>query len=354
MVLLWSVAMLALAWSVFLDLQQSGKPASFLNLLWNYWLPSLPQMLYSTAAGLVLARHPEWVMRPWRLGLGALATVPIYLGLCEPLVVLLSKLGAGKSLGEALATWGPELQKWPALNWYLDAIIASGALALQLGWRFWLHAKARRQQALQARAENLRLRLGLLQGQLEPHFMFNTLNSIAALVRSAERSVALAALNRLSELLRYSLRASQKRWVSVADELRFVADYVALQRLRFGDALHWQQQIQQRSWERWACPPLLLQPLMEAAIRQSMESGAEAPLCFELGEQGGRLQLRLSQAGAVDAPPADDPGLGRLQERLRALYPGAAELQCHGGADGFDWRLLLPLRDLDECAEDPT
>jgi hypothetical protein len=145
---------------------------------------------------------------------------------------------------------------WAAVNVWVDAMTASAGLALQIGWAFWRHAQAQREAALRASAENLSLRLALLQGQLEPHFLFNTLNSISALVRGAERAVALQALNRLSDLLRYALRASQQRWVSAADELAFVDDYVALQRLRFGKGLQWQTEVDTTDWALWACPPL--------------------------------------------------------------------------------------------------
>jgi hypothetical protein len=353
-VLLWSAITLALSGGQYLDSQQLGKPKPFFSLLGLYWLSTLMQMVYTTATGLVLLRHPHWAARPLRLSLCALATVLPYLALSTPVAVLLAQTAHGLPLSDLMQG----LRKWPALNIYVDALTAAGVLSLQLGWSFWQHAQLRRQQMLQAKAENLRLRLALLQGQLEPHFMFNTLNSIASLVRGAERPVALAALNRLSELLRYSLRASQKAWVSVADELAFVADLVALQALRFGAALRWQQQLQARDWARWACPPLLLQPLVEAAIRQGLESGVESPIQLAVDALEGRVTVKLSQqpASTAEQAPAEpllpevQAALDRVRERVQALFGAAADFNCLARAGGFVWCLSWPMRDLDDLS----
>ncbi|MBB5203201.1 hypothetical protein HNQ51_000494 [Inhella inkyongensis] len=352
-VALWSTVSLTLSWSQYQDLTQLGQTPSFGYLLLQYWVATLMQMLFTLAVGLLLQRHPDWVKHPVRLVVGALVAIPLYLAVATPTSIFLLLVAKGKPL----SGWWPALQQWPAVNLYVDMVTAAGVMSLLLGWSFWRQAQARRQQVLQARAENLRLRLHLLQGQLEPHFMFNTLNSIAALVRGADRAVALAALSRLSELLRYSLRASQRRWVSVADELGFMADYVALQRLRFGDSLQWQQQLQPLDWARWACPPLLLQPLIEAAIRQGLESAAQAPVTLVMSRQAECLVLQLRQrpldsTGSVCTfLPEVQAALERVQERVRVLYGDAAAWQCHPSDVGFDWQLSWPLRDLDDLGE---
>lgn len=350
--LFWSLLTLALAVSAVLDGQRAGQAATVLGMLARFWPTTIPQMCFTALIALVLQAYPQALQRPRRVAVVALAAIPLYLLISTPLVVLIQMLQQGKPVArfpEALATW-------PALNVWIDAISSSGALAAQLGWAYWRQMQRQQQLNLQTQADNLRLRLTLLQGQLEPHFLFNTLNSIAALVRGAERGVALQALSRLSELLRYALRASQQRWVSVADELRFVEDYVALQRLRFGDSLQWDARVGDGDWARWACPPLLLQPLVENAVRYGLEAaepGQAAALCLVLRREEQSLLLALSNPRCEAASPMSGHGLGlaKTRERLQVLFGDRALINTDVTALRFELSLRLPLEDLDAALD---
>jgi len=350
--LFWSLLTLALAVSAVLDGQRAGQAATVLGMLARFWPTTVPQMCFTALIALVLQAYPQALQRPRRVAVVALAAIPLYLLISTPLVVLIQMLQQGKPVArfpEALATW-------PALNVWIDAISSSGALAAQLGWAYWRQMQRQQQLNLQTQADNLRLRLTLLQGQLEPHFLFNTLNSIAALVRGAERGVALQALSRLSELLRYALRASQQRWVSVADELRFVEDYVALQRLRFGDSLQWDARVGDGDWARWACPPLLLQPLVENAVRYGLEAaepGQAAALCLVLRREEQSLLLALSNPRCEAASLMSGHGLGlaKTRERLQVLFGDRALINTDVTALRFELSLRLPLEDLDAALD---
>ncbi|KZS00924.1 Uncharacterized protein APZ42_002590, partial [Daphnia magna] len=126
--------------------------------------------------------------------------------------------------------------------WWFEFMVVTGTFAAVVGLSAWQRSRRRERDWALAQSDNLRLRLTLLQGQLEPHFLFNTLNGVSSLVRAGERGQALSALSRVSELLRYALRVSRLDWVTVQDELDFVRDYLALQSLRFGAGLRlsWQ------------------------------------------------------------------------------------------------------------------
>jgi len=350
--LFWSLVTLALSVSAALDSQRAGHTATVLGMWARFWPTTLPQMSFTALIALVLQAQPQALQRPRRVAAVALAAIPLYLLISTPLVVLIQMLQQGKPL----ARYSESLAQWQAINVWIDAISSSGALAAQLGWAYWRQLQRQQQLILHTQADNLRLRLTLLQGQLEPHFLFNTLNSIAALVRGAERSVALQALTRLSELLRYALRASQQRWVSVADELRFVEDYVALQRLRFGDSLQWDGQVERGDWARWACPPLLLQPLVENAVRYGLEAaepGQPAALSLALRREQQSLVLELSNPRGEAASLMSGHGLGlaKTRERLQVLYGERALIETHPTAQRFELRLRLPLDDLDAALE---
>jgi hypothetical protein len=350
--LFWSLLTLALAVSAALDSQRAGQAATVLGMLGRFWPTTIPQMSCTALIALVLQAYPQALQRPRRVGVVALAAIALYLLISTPLVVLIQML----QQGQPLARFPESLAKWPAVNVWIDAISSSGALAAQLGWAYWRQMQRQQQLTLRTQADNLRLRLTLLQGQLEPHFLFNTLNSIAALVRGAERNMALQALNRLSELLRYALRASQQRWVSVADELRFVEDYVALQRLRFGDSLHWDARVEDGDWARWACPPLLLQPLVENAVRYGLEAaqpGQAAALCLVLRREEQSLVLSLGNPRCEAASLMSGHGLGlaKTRERLHVLFGERALIETDATAQRFELSLRFPLEDLDAALE---
>lgn len=350
--LFWALVGLGLVLSSYLDALKAGKGITLMRVFAVMMPLMLPQVSFSVAVAWLLHRHRHWLNQPLPLLAGAAAAVPLYLLVATPLLVLIGLLTRDKPW----SSFGQTLSDWPAINVWIDAMTASAGLALQIGWAFWRHGQVQREAALRANAENLQLRLTLLQGQLEPHFLFNTLNSIAALVRGADRSVALQALNRLSELLRYALRASQQRWVSVADELRFVDEYVALQRLRFGDSLHWESHIDPSDWARWACPPLLLQPLVENAVRYGLEAaepGQEARLCLRLRREDQHLVLELSNPHCEAASLMSGHGLGlaKTRERLQVLYGERAHIATDAAPQRFELCLRLPLEDLDAALE---
>lgn len=347
----WTLVTLGLVLSSVLDARRSGNAISVVRAASVVAPLMLPQVCFSTVVAWVLHRQPHWLNRPLLLLAGAWAAIPVYLALATPAVVAIGLLTRSRPWADFNQAFGD----WAAMNIWVDAMMASAGMAVQIGWAFWRHAQRQREAALYACAENLNLRLTLLQGQLEPHFLFNTLNGIAALVRGAEREVALLALSRLSELLRYALRASQQRWVSVADELRFVDDYVALQRLRFGASLQWLADIEPADWARWACPPLLLQPLAENAIRHGLESGLQGALQLHVQRHGGTLQVTLDNPHDPTAAllPGHGVGLSKTRERLYVLYGDRAQLQTDVASDRFRLRLSMPLEDLDVALEAP-
>ncbi|MFN3304611.1 MAG: sensor histidine kinase [Roseateles sp.] len=350
-VLIWGLLGVALGLGSWFDQLRRGQPAVVVEVIARMLPFFTSQVLFSAGFGLLLACRPGVLDRPWRLGLAALASLPLQLGMALPLN------GAVRTLiaGDGAEGWRRRLGDWSGTQLWVDLMIAGAAMLAQAAWVVWRRSQAREAAWRAAEADNLSLRLSLLQGQLEPHFLFNTLNGIAALVRGAERAVALQALSRLSELLRYALRASQQRWVSLADELRFIEDYVALQRLRFGDALQWQADVDAGDWARMACPPLLLQPLVENAIRHGLEAGGSGALRLCLQRRADGVRVLIDNACPADAAPQPGHGLGlaKTREWLAALYAGRARLEAAVDAGRFHLTLELPFEDLDAALESP-
>jgi len=245
------------------------------------------------------------------------------------------------------------LAAWPAIFWLVDFGLFVSTIAVVYGAvAFSRHLEGeRRKQRLVA--ENLTLRLELerqrlvaLRAQLEPHFLFNALNAISGLVRGDNRSLALSALQQLSSLLRYALTASGRDWVPIADELAFARGYVALQQLRHGDRLRCVFDADERSIVACDVPPLILQPLLENAIRHDLERHEGAgDIHLDVQRDGEQLRIRVSNSlpAGLEPNPGTGFGLTATRDRLSLIY-GRQAVCASGVVDGrFVATLTVPI-----------
>ena len=252
--------------------------------------------------------------------------------------------------------WGQieaELQVFDKLAALLRLSSISAVYFAVVAIKIWQQSQERGRAWALERADALALRLELeqqkslaLRAQLEPHFMFNALNAISALVISDNKDVALNGIHGLSELLRYALAAGDKNWVRFAEELAFVQDYLALQRLRYGERLHIAMEGVDEQVLACDCPPLLLQPLIENALRHDLDCHEEASdiLCsFDF--EDGNLLIRISNP--VHAEAAANPGVGlglrNTLARLQLAYGDAASLQTETTAGRFVVTISMPV-----------
>jgi len=226
------------------------------------------------------------------------------------------------------------------------AVVASVSFGLSAG------ARLRAEEARRSQAELLRARseLKALRAQLEPHFLFNTLHSVRALIGESPGS-AQEALEQLGDLLRYALRIQDAAddGVLLREEWDFVRAYLALERLRLGERLAVEEDVQEAALEV-VVPAFVLQPLVENAIRHAISvrrGGGTLRLRARL--DAGTLLLSVSDDGPGDsAPPARGTGKGLdlVRQRLAALHGAAAsvEVQSLPGA-GFTVTIRLAAAD---------
>ena len=192
-------------------------------------------------------------------------------------------------------------------------------------------AAAREEQLkrLSAEADTKSAQLGMLQYQLNPHFLFNTLNSISALVKFQESEKAQRMITQLGHFLRYSLDTDPALTISLQQEIKALMLYLDIERTRFGDRLNLEFDIDEQA-KRAQVPSLLLQPLAENSIKYAIsanENGGTIKLKATVQENELQLELTDTGPGAMSDRPAPKTGrrvgLHNTLQRLKTLYDEA-------------------------------
>lgn len=211
------------------------------------------------------------------------------------------------------------------------------------------HERLREREVVAARAEALaaEAQLRALRAQLNPHFLFNALHSLAALVRH-DKAAAEEALDRLGDLLRYLLDEGAGDTVALADEWAFVRNYLALETLRLGPRLRVESDLEDEALECMV-PSFVLQPLVENAVRHAIAPRPEGGVvAISARLDGARLRIcvRDDGPGATREAAEKAPGLGlrALRQRIAARCAGTPglEIATAPGA-GFEATVTLPV-----------
>ncbi len=289
------------------------------------------------------ASPAAWLERTAFLSAGALAGTLAWLLAACALKRLLARLplwgqqAGGVGLGAAAGLYGCGVLALVGLAgpppWVASAF--SGALvAGVLGWALVWRARGRTPAATAAR-------LAELQARIRPHFLFNTLNSAVALVRQ-DPAKAEAVLEDLADLFRQAL-AEPGESVSLADEVALARRYLAIEQVRFGDRLRVEWSVDERAGAA-RVPPLMLQPLVENAVKHGVEPSAEgADVRVSTERRGSVVVLKVSNT----VPGGQgEPGMGVAQEnvrhRLALLHDVHAQFRC-GQQDGiYQVRIEVP------------
>ncbi len=184
---------------------------------------------------------------------------------------------------------------------------------------FQRRSRAESLRAAQLETELSRARLDTLQQQLQPHFLFNTLNSISVLMQKGQVEDANRVLNYLSDLLRSVLRKENAAMVPLAEELEFVSRYVAIEQVRYGDRLSVKFDIRQDTSEL-LIPTFMLQLLVENAIRHGVARKSDAGRVTVKAERDGewlRLKVMDDGAGLAATDLREGVGITNARQRLK-------------------------------------
>ncbi len=347
--LVWGLLCAVGAASVYSDVLREGGNRSYGRVMLNWDLNHVLMMTLSFGQYLVFRRWPELTARARAIARCYAVVVFIFLPVQLIYVAMLDAVRTDGWLDLAHA-WRLFLSPY-GFNVFLEFAWATGTYTAVTAICIWRRSQARDKAWQQALTDNLHLNLELerqrmlaLRAQLEPHFIFNALNAISALVRTSDGDLALNGINRLSDLLRYALTASSRDWVSVGEELAFVGDYLALQRLRYRARLQVQMDI--GDVHGGECPPLLLQPLIENALRHDLDCHeGDSDIRIHMRCEGAQLHIRISNSVAADASP--NPGLGmglaNTRARLQLAYGGEASLDSALRDGRYEVAIRMPL-----------
>ena len=263
----------------------------------------------------------DWLLRLSVLTAAALPATLVWLIVACSLKNWLARLpeagqyGAGLALGALAGTYGCAMLVWVGLvqrpPWVACASTGA-ALAAALVAALVLRAKGRTPAATTAR-------LSELQSRIRPHFLFNTLNSAIALVR-AEPAKAETLLEDLSDLFRHALM-DQGESVTLDDEITLAQRYLAIEQVRFGDRLQVEWALDSKAGGA-RLPPLLLQPLVENAVRHGVEpSVAGATVRISTQCRGSMAVIKVTNTvPAGSGAPGHGVALDNVRDRLRLLH----------------------------------
>jgi signal transduction histidine kinase len=258
-------------------------------------------------------------------------------------MVLRAWVGRWQSEASFAEAFQPLLVK----TWHFNLLIYWVIVAVSFAFDYYRKYRERELRTMELEKQLAQAKLQALQMQLNPHFLFNTLHSISSLMHQ-DVEAADGMITRLSDLLRTALDSSDTQEVTLRQELEFLQRYLEIEQTRFGRRLTVKTDVAPDTLDA-RVPNLILQPLVENAIRHGIEPHAK-PGRVELRSQreAGTLVLEVCDNGAglrKDEPAGERVGLSNTRSRLRTLYGDAHGFELRDApGGGLLVRLIIPFR----------
>jgi len=194
-----------------------------------------------------------------------------------------------------------ELLSWESLRFFDQYIITVGVYYVI---RYFQGLQRQEQEKSQLAIRNREMQISLLKSQINPHFLFNTLNSISTLVHSSKEE-ARKLITQLSDVFRYALDTHRENMVKLSKEIEFIENYVRIQQVRFGDRLKFERDIDATCLNT-KVPPMILQPLVENSVKYGIGPKQE----------GGTIFLTVRRSGSIIFFEVKDNGLGSKAKKV--------------------------------------
>lgn len=321
-----------------------GRPRSLALLLIHhivYWftLAVLVPLVLFLAARL----RVEWPPRPRALLIHVTAAVTLPLvhiataTLLDPL-----RLQRGETFQSQFLRWRIDFWATEFLGYWAIAI-----LLYTIEYRRESRRRALAEAQLQANLTEARLQA--LRAQLNPHFLFNTLNSISVLALKGDHQAVVEMLARLSDLLRVVIDESAPQEIPLAREVDFLDGYLAIQQVRFGERLTVHRHIAADTLDALV-PCMILQPIVENAVVHGItEQCGAGIITIETSRDNGVLRLKVSDNGPGFRPDTEGPtgahvGLSNTRARLEQLYGSQHRIEFGNAEGGASITVSLPFR----------
>jgi len=331
-----------------LDLQR-GKPEEIAL--------SLVDLLGFSGLWIVFAVPIAWFTSRWKLTVGSLAAL-FGLGLVLSLVhaaayLLYSLLLLPEAfLATPIVTFGDFLATVAGLSHAWRFLSFSYLVVLCYAYDYYNLSRDRELRATELQAQLTQAKLDVLKMQLQPHFLFNTLNAIDVLI-DEDPEAAKGTLHQLSKLLRLTLDNSQAQEVPLRREMEFLETYLLIQKTRYGDRLKLDVRVDPVLLDA-AIPYLLLQPVVENALQHGIDAQpGPGMITIAARRRDGELVLQVDDTGPGRRPAAGSAagggiGLANTQARLRQLYGDryAFSIEDPPEGRGTSVTVTLPYRDL--------
>ncbi|MDX1627816.1 MAG: histidine kinase [Fulvivirga sp.] len=240
-----------------------------------------------------------------------------------------------------------DLLSWDAMRYY-DQYLITVAVFYIIKYFESLQRKDQEKSALAIK--NKEMQLSLLKSQINPHFLFNTLNSISMLVGTSKEK-ARNVISQLSDVFRYALDSHGGQQVKLIHELDFIENYIKIQQVRFGDRLKFVKNIEPTCLSI-EIPPMILQPLVENSVKYGIapkDEGGTIELTVERRSNGVYFEIEDDGVGKNAKKILDGKssgiGLKNSNKRLTSIYGSSAALQIQAKDDGYTVSFTLPLGD---------
>lgn len=326
-----------------------GDPVSLTQLvpaelLFTYaWALLTPVVMYAAK------RYPVWGHQPtknWMVQLGAMIAFVIahnliFSGALVALDPTVGFVSLPKVFGQSMLAWT-----------VLDALVFCVIIVIHHAVVYYRVSKDRAIRASQLEARLAQTQLQMLRMQLQPHFLFNTLHSISALmhkdVRRADSMVAA-----LSDLLRMSLQNIGAQEVPLQSELDFLQRYVEIMSLRFGERLHVSIDVDPETRDA-RVPNLFLQPLVENSFRHGFGDLGQGAISISVRRDGDMLVCEIVDDGrGLRAGHKEGVGLASTRQRLAHLYGDQHFFDLQGApGEGVHVTMAIPFHPYDRAAAD--
>ena len=240
--------------------------------------------------------------------------------------------------------------RWVAIAMLISTCACAFFIVLFYAQKYRAELESERRVLAEAQQAETAAQLAMLQAQIEPHFLFNTLANLQSLIAS-DPAMAQTMLNHLNDYLRASLKRTRQAATTLAEELDLVSALLAIQQIRLGERLHYAIDVPDEL-RRAKLPPLLLQPLVENALEHGIEPAiAGGRVEMSAQRDGTKLRIRVQDTGlGFNLAHSTESGIGlaNIRARLSKLYGADAELVLSPNLPhGVVAELIFPYEQMD-------